>query len=100
MNCSRMALMCLVVSAAVAGSAFAQNQTPPSPPASSTTTMKDMGKGSGMSGMNMQQMMAHCTEMREQVKEKKPISADMQKMLKECDDMDRQMQMPSKTKSR
>jgi hypothetical protein len=59
-----------------------------------------MGKGSSMSGMTMAQQMAHCSEMREQMKQGKAMSADMQKMMKECDDMDRQMQIPSATKDR
>ena len=67
-----------------------------------TSGMKNMGKGSDMSGMNMQQMMAHCDAMHAQMKQGKPLTADMQKMMKECDEMDRQMQapMPNGTKSR
>jgi hypothetical protein len=93
----------LVVTVALAGPAFAQSQGSSSPQATQTMGgMKDMKKGSDMSGMSMDQQMAHCAEMRAQMKQGKPMSADMQKMLKECDDMDRQMHMPmpGATKSR
>jgi hypothetical protein len=67
---------------------------------SAMSGMKGTDKGAGMSGMTMEQQMAHCAEMREQMKRGKPMSAEMQKMMKACDDMDLQMQMPSATKDR
>ena len=57
-------------------------------------------KKPGTSAANMQQMMARCAEMREQMKQGKPMSADMHAMMQQCDQMDNQMGMPSGTKSR
>jgi len=89
------------VTIALAGPAFAQNQgSSSSQGRQNVGGMKDMKKGSEMSGMSMDQQMAHCAEMRAQMKQGKPMSADMQQMMKQCDGMDRQMQMPSATKSR
>jgi hypothetical protein len=51
-------------------------------------------------GADMQKMMAHCAEMREQMKQGKRMSGDMQGMMKQCDQMDSQMAMPNATKSR
>jgi hypothetical protein len=60
----------------------------------------DSMHGSGMSGGDMQTMMAHCAEMREQMKQGKPMSADMNGMMQQCDQMDSRMPMPNATKSR
>jgi hypothetical protein len=94
------------INLAAAVPAPAQQSTPaPSAGTQDHGSMQGMSgmkgkKGSDMSGMTMDQQMAHCAEMREQMKQGKPMSSDMQQMMKQCDDMDRQMQMPAGTKSR
>lgn len=44
-------------------------------------------QGHNMSGMNMQQMMAHCAEMRQQMRAGASMSSDMQAMMAHCDQM-------------
>lgn len=48
-------------------------------------------QGHSMSGMNHQAMMAHCAEMRGQMRQGQRMSADMQQMMAECDRMNRSM---------
>lgn len=71
--------------------------TQPAPSTKQGAGMQGMGN---MSGGDMQKMMAHCAEMREQMKQGKPMSSDMQSMMKQCDQMDKDMPMPNATKSR
>lgn len=68
--------------------ACAQQQSPP--PAQQTGGMSGM-QGHSMSGMNMQQMMAHCAEMRQQTRPGAAMSPDMQAMMAHCNQMDQQM---------
>ncbi|MCB4824866.1 hypothetical protein [Roseicella aerolata] len=51
--------------------------------------MRAMGgmHGHDMSGMNMQQMAAHCAEMRQQMRPGATMSPDMQAMMAHCDQM-------------
>ncbi|WP_245704935.1 hypothetical protein [Belnapia rosea] len=77
--------------------ACAQQQSPP--PAQRTGGMSGMGsqgmaghnmsgmQGHDMRGMNMQQMMAHCAQMRQQMRTGATMSADMQAMMAHCDQM-------------
>ena len=44
-------------------------------------------QGHSMSGMNPQQMMAHCAEMRQQMRAGASMSSDMQAMMAHCDQM-------------
>jgi hypothetical protein len=93
--------VCLGVIIGLAGSALAQSQGSSSSTGMQTMGgMKDMKKGSGMSGMSMDQQMAYCADMRGQMKQGKPMTPEMQQQMKACDDMDKQMKMPSATKSR
>ena len=48
-------------------------------------------QGHNMSGMNMQQMAAHCAQMRQQVRQGGRPSPDVQRMMAQCDQMDRSM---------
>jgi hypothetical protein len=47
-----------------------------------------------MQNMDMNTMMAHCAQMRQQMRPGMAMSADMQQMMSECDAMDRSMGMP------
>ena len=47
-------------------------------------------QGHNMSGMNMQQMMAHCAQMRQQMRPGAAMSPDMQAMMAHCDQMSQQ----------
>ncbi|MFC0387695.1 hypothetical protein [Muricoccus vinaceus] len=44
-------------------------------------------QGQNMSGMTMPQMMAHCAEMRQQMRVGASMSSDMQAMMAHCDQM-------------
>ncbi|MCO6416180.1 hypothetical protein JYK14_08365 [Siccirubricoccus sp. KC 17139] len=72
----------------------------PSPPAAQQTGgMSGMGmqghsmsgmsgmQGHDMRGMNMQQMAAHCAQMRQQMRPGATMSPDMQAMISHCDQM-------------
>ena len=48
---------------------------------------------SSMQGMDMNTMMAHCAQMRQQMRPGMAMSADMRQMMGECDQMDRSMSM-------
>ena len=50
---------------------------------------------STMAGMDMNAMMAHCAEMRQQIPQGAVAPADMRPMLAQCDEMDRSMGMPA-----
>ncbi|TDH62092.1 hypothetical protein E2C06_12960 [Dankookia rubra] len=81
--------------------ACAQQQSPP--PAQQTGGMSGTGmaghsmsgmsgmQGHDMRGMDMQQMMAHCAQMRQQMRQGASMNPDMQQMMAHCDQMDRQM---------
>ena len=90
-------LACFALALAPAPSVFAQDQpartTQPAP--ASKPNPKD-----DMSGMSMDQMMAHCAQMRADMKAGKPMSPEMHRMMQQCDQMDGQMEMPSGTKDR
>ena len=49
---------------------------------------------STMAGMDMNAMMAHCAQMRQDVRPGQAASPDMRRMMSECDQMDRGMSMP------
>jgi len=44
---------------------------------------------SNMQGMDMSTMMAHCSQMRQQMRPGMAMSTDMQQMMSRCDQMDR-----------
>lgn len=90
----------LTASLILAGAASAQTASKDQHAPQTMSGMGEMKKGSDLSGLTMAQQMARCAEMREQMKANKPMSADMQQIMKQCDAMDRQMEMPSGTKSR
>ena len=46
---------------------------------------------SNMQGMDMSTMMAHCSQMRQQMRPGMAMSPDMQQMMSQCDQMDRSM---------
>lgn len=72
----------LALTLALTLAACAQQTTaPPAQPAA--TGMQ----GHSMSGMSMQQMMAHCAEMRQQMQSGAVMSADMRAMMAHCDQM-------------
>ena len=48
---------------------------------------------SNMGGMNMNDMMAHCAQMKQQMRSGTAMSADMGRMMAQCDQMDRDMGM-------
>lgn len=48
-------------------------------------------QGHNMTGMDHRSMMAHCTEMRQQVRQGGRPTPDMQQMMAHCDQMDRSM---------
>jgi len=101
---NRIALLrgiCLSIAlvATMPGRAADQSASAPKNAPSMEQKMQEMKKSEGP-GKDMQQMMAHCAEMREQMKQGKPMSADMHKMMQGCDRMDAQMPMPSGTKDR
>jgi hypothetical protein len=56
-------------------------------PAQGTSGMQ----GHGMAGMDHQSFMAHCAQMRQQVRQGGRLSPDMQQMMAQCDQMDRSM---------
>ena len=45
--------------------------------------------GHSMAGMDHQSFMAHCAQMRQQVRQGGRLSPDMQQMVAQCDQMDR-----------
>ncbi|MDJ0391628.1 hypothetical protein QMO56_26365 [Roseomonas sp. E05] len=45
---------------------------------------------SGMRGMNMEQMMAHCAEMRQQMQSGSPVNPHTEMMMAHCDQMNPQ----------
>lgn len=55
---------------------------------------------SGLSGLTMDQQMAKCAQLRQQVARDKIVQDESRKTLAACDAMDRQMQMPAATKAR
>ncbi|MBR0644417.1 hypothetical protein [Plastoroseomonas hellenica] len=57
-----------------------QSGAPPAPQAGGM-------QGHTMSGMSMQQMMAHCAEMRQQTQSGATMSPDMRAMMAHCDQM-------------
>lgn len=59
-------------------------QQPAAPPAQPAAAGM---QGHSMSGMSMQQMMAHCAEMRQQMQSGATMSADMRAMMAHCDQM-------------
>ena len=78
--------------------ACAQRQSPP--PAQQTGGMPGMGahqghdmramggmQGHNMSGMSMEQMAAHCAQMRQQTRSGATMSGDMRAMMTHCDQM-------------
>ncbi|MBS0640895.1 MAG: hypothetical protein JSS43_13540 [Proteobacteria bacterium] len=69
------------------GAALAQQQAAPN---SQNMPMHghDMGN---MGNMNMQDMMTHCAQMRQQAKAGTAMTPDMRNMMAQCDQMDRQM---------
>ena len=48
-------------------------------------------QGHDMGGMDMQAMMNHCADMRQQVRLGAAMSPDMRSMIAQCDQMDQQM---------
>ena len=44
-------------------------------------------QGGNMSGMNMQQMMAHCAQMRAEARPGAPMTAEVQSMMAHCNQM-------------
>lgn len=48
---------------------------------------------SAMQGMDMNTMMAHCADLRQQARPGVAMSADMRQMVAQCDEMDRSMGM-------
>lgn len=60
-------------------------------PAARGTTMQ----GHSMGGMNMQQMMAHCAQMRAQARSGAALAPEMQSMMAHCDQMDRMHGQPA-----
>jgi hypothetical protein len=71
------------------GLSLAACAQPSSPqPAQRTGGMSGMGsQGHSMSGMSMDQMMAHCAEMRQQMRQGANMTPDMQAMMTHCDQM-------------
>jgi hypothetical protein len=101
---------CLAIALTITPAAFAQAQGSSASPGGTKDhgAMRNMGSSkdtapsnsTGTTGENMKQTMAQCTEMREQMKQNKPMTPEMSRMMRDCDQMDRQMDMPSSTKSR
>ncbi len=60
----------------------------------------DHANMSSMQGMDMNTMMAHCAQMRQQMRPGMAMSPDMQQMMTQCDQMDRSMGMTSPPRSR
>ena len=50
---------------------------------------------SNMQGMDMNTMMAHCAQMRQDMKPGMAMSADMRQTMAQCDQMDRSMGVPA-----
>lgn len=65
-------------------------QQPQPAPMSGMSGMSGMSTHD-MAGMDMQTMMNHCAQMRQEVSQGKQLAPDMQKMMAECDQMDRSM---------
>lgn len=72
----------------------------------SDSKMQGMGgaQGNSRGDMNMQTMMKHCAQMKEDMKQGKPMGAGMQKMMSKCDQMESGMktdtQAPAATEGR
>jgi len=81
------ALAAAVVLSLVGGTSAQQRQ------GGQTKTMPNMDQ-SQMQGMDMNAMMARCTQMRQQMRPGMAMPADMQKTMAQCDQMDRSMGMP------
>ena len=65
-----------------------QSSSPPRPQQSGGMSGMGMqGHNMNMSGMNMQQMMAHCAQMRQQMRPGSTMAPDMQRMMAHCDQM-------------
>lgn len=81
-------------------------QQPQPAPVSGMSGMSSMPgmKMHDMAGMDMQTMMNHCAQMRQEVSQGKPLASDMQSMMAQCDQMDRSMTTsmpaPAATQSR
>lgn len=76
-----------LLAAGLAACAPQQQAAPPAtaaPAATSTTA-------SGPAPMDHQAMMAHCAEMRQQIRQGVPVSPDMQRMVTYCQHMDHAM---------
>jgi hypothetical protein len=68
-------------------------QSMPSMDHSSMPGMTGMDR-SGAQGMDMNTMMAHCSQMRQQMRDHMTVSLDMTRMMSQCDQMDRSMGAP------
>ena len=81
-----------VLTLALSLSLAACTQPPSPPPPPQTGGMSGIGghQGHDMSGMNLQQMMAHCAQMRQQMRPGAAMSPDMQAMMAQCDQMSQQ----------
>lgn len=76
----------VMVSLGLALGACAQQPRP-----MATAPSMDAMQGRSMAGMDMQTMMTHCAQMRQQMRAGSPMGADMRGMMAQCDQMDRQM---------
>ena len=79
--------MSMALLAALAACAPLQQGTPAAAAAPSTAG----AQGSGSAPMDHQAMMVHCAEMRQQMRQGVPVSADMQRMATYCQHMDHAM---------
>lgn len=53
-------------------------------------------QGQSMSGMNMQQMMAHCAQMRAEARPGAAMTPEMQSMMAHCNQMGSSSGMPAR----
>jgi Spy/CpxP family protein refolding chaperone len=79
--------LAVVLTAGLSACAPQQQATPPAAAAPSTTSTA----ATGSAPMDHQAMMAHCTEMRQQIRQGVQISPDMQRMATYCQHMDHTM---------
>lgn len=99
---------CLAAFGLLPAACAQQPQLAPISGMSGMSSMPSMNMGGmkthDMAGMDMQTMMNHCTQMRQEVSQGKQLAPDMQSMMAECDQMDRgmdtSMPAPAATQSR
>ncbi len=87
---------CAPQTAGTASPAPAASLSGPANTAPGTAPMQGMSgmDHSSMQGMDMNSMMAHCSQMRQQTRPGAAMSPDMRQMIAQCDQMDRSMGAP------